>query len=87
MAASNTRDCFRELIGHTITGVLFDEGETLILDDGSGLKFYPNGTYARRAAQEVGRAVQHRRAELAQAHADLAEVAKLDGLLSAAPQE
>ena len=68
MTTSNTNECFTDLIGHEVVGVLFDalpvhrgdlarSTKTLVLDDGTGLTISSNGSFWRESEEEVRRAV------------------------------
>ena len=86
MAASNTKEVFREVIGKKVVGVYWernDHGEAavLVLDDGSGLAFNHNGSHWNVSAEDIALRVQHRRMELARAYADLNDILKVEGVL------
>ena len=94
MATSNTRDCFREVIGKRVTGVLFDAlprgdvslrngNNTLIFEDRTGLTLRNNGAYWLESPDDINRAVFARVAELQQAKDELEEALRADGLLEA----
>lgn len=86
MAASNTKDCFRECVGKKIKGVLFDalpngsrrdlsDGtKTLVFNDGTGLTISASGTFWRENAEEVSRAIQRKRTELEDNGRDIKDV-------------
>ena len=68
MAASNTKEAVRELIGRKVVGVLFDAlpinkadlqsgNKTLVFEDGSGFTFSSNGSFWRETTNDIGRAV------------------------------
>ena len=68
MTASNTQQCFRELISHRVVGVLFNtlprnadhETTTIVLDDGTGLTIsHLHGSYWRESTEEIRGAVAH----------------------------
>jgi hypothetical protein len=86
MTASNTKDCFREIVGKQVKGVLFDalpvggrgdlsDGtKTLVFDDGTGLTISSSGTYWRESANEISRAIEIARAKLKSAKRDIEDV-------------
>lgn len=89
-AASNTRECFREVVGRTVIGVLFDAlplsradlargTKTLIFDDGSGLTIASNGSYWQETAEDVERAISRERKRLEDAQQNIAAVLELAG--------
>lgn len=89
-AASNTRDCFREAIGHTIVGVLFNAlpinrrdlasgNKTLVFDDGTGLTISDNGSFWRESKSDIDRAIRLRERELRQSQQEIEEVLTLAG--------
>ena len=68
MAASNTKECFRECVGKKVVGVLFDVmplgrsdlsigTKTLLFDDGSGLTISSKGTFWSQRPKEVKLAI------------------------------
>ena len=88
--ASNTKDCFREFIGHTVKGVLFDAlpvgrydlqggNKTLVFDDGRGLTFANNGSYWIDSADEVKRAITIVKGMLEAAQLDAKDILALAG--------
>ncbi len=92
MAASNTKDCFRECVGKKIVGVLFgalplndadiaNRTKTLVLDDGTGLTISSNGTFWRESAKDIRRAVDLKRDELNVTNREIVEVLALAGEL------
>ena len=92
MASSNTKECFRESIGRTIVGVLFNalpfgrydlaQGTTtMVFDDGSGLTVASNGSFWQESRDVVERAVASQRGELERAKADLEDVLRVAGAL------
>lgn len=85
MAASNTKDCFRECIGKRVKGVLFDAmpvgradlargTKSLIFDDGTALTIGSNGSFWVEGVEEVRRAIQVQRAALEATKAAISEV-------------
>lgn len=75
MVASNTKDCFRECIGKTIRGFLFDAlpafrpdlakgNKTLIFEDGTGLTISNTGAYWLDSAFDISRALAERKLQL-----------------------
>ena len=93
MAASNTRDCFRECIGHTVIGVLFDAlpierydlakgNKTLVFDDGTGLTFSSSGSYWRENAANIARATAKAEERLRRTQGEIAAVLELAGRLA-----
>lgn len=85
MAASNHPDCFRECIGRTIKGIIFDAlprsrkdlslgNKTLIFDDGTGLTFGSNGSYWRESSEELRLAVLDKQRAMEAAISDLRDV-------------
>ena len=92
MAASNTKDCFRECIGKTVVGVLFDAmppnrkdlaagTKTLVFDDGTGLTLNDSGAFWRESAAEVKYAVAERHSELSALQREISDVLDLAGVL------
>jgi hypothetical protein len=88
--ASNTRDCFRYLIGREVKGVLFDAlpvnrrdpaagTKTLILDNGEGLTVTSKGTYWIDAAEDVAQAIRAKKRELVQLSEELQRVLEAAG--------
>lgn len=82
MVASNTHDCFREFLGQKLTGLLFGAlplgradlssgTKTLIFADGRGLTISSHGAYWIDSADEIHRAVMHRRREISQSLGEL----------------
>ena len=95
MSASNTLDCFRELIGLKVVAVLFDAlpsgradisrgTKTLVLDDGTGLTFSNNGSYWRETVEDVQTGIAARKAELSAIQGELREVMRADGIVGQA---
>lgn len=85
MAASNTKECFREVVGKRVTGFLFDalpssrsdlrDGtKTLVFDDGTGLTIAANGSFWRELSEDVSRAISIKRKELEATKRDIADV-------------
>lgn len=86
MAASNTKECFRECVGKRVKGVLFDAlpnggrkdlsngTKTLIFEDGTGLTFSANGSFWRETNEEVHRAIERVRHELENNKKDIQDV-------------
>lgn len=92
MAASNTKECFRESVGKRIVGVLFDAlpphrpdlslgNKTVIFDDGTGLTFGGNGSYWQESRADIERAVERAREELARRKRDVEDVLQAAGAL------
>lgn len=90
MAASNTRECVRELVGKHIRGVLFDVlpigradlsagTKTLVFFDGTGFTFADNGSFWQESAAEVRRAIEITKAKLLAAKLDIEDVLHLAG--------
>lgn len=93
MAASNTKDCFKEVIGKSVIGVLFDalpvgrhdlaQGtKTLVFDDGTGLTISSNGSFWRENAEDVKRAIDIKGQELAATKDCIEAVLALAGKVS-----
>ena len=91
--ASNTVDCFRELIGRRIVGVLFNAlprgradlsagTKTIVMDDGRGLTISSSGTFWIESAEDVKTAVMARKVELDQTRREIAEIITLSGVLT-----
>ena len=93
MAAANTQDCFRELIGKRVVGMLFDAlpgrsdlnrgTKTILLEDGTGLTISSHGTFWRESAADIKDALAIQRAELQKLKADLERTAETNGILEA----
>lgn len=92
MAASNTKDCFRECIWRTVVGVLFDSlppnrldlsagTKTLVFDDHTGLTIATNGAHWLESAEEIHRAIALVRADLESRKRDIEEVLMTAGAL------
>lgn len=92
-AASNTQDCFREVVGKTVIGVLFNamppcrhdlaQGtKTLIFDDTTGLTIANNGSFWLESATDVQQAIRKREAELKRVNKEISEVLRLAGQAS-----
>lgn len=90
MAASNTRECVRELVGKHIRGVLFDalpigradlsEGnKTLVFFDGTGFTFAANGSFWQESADDVRRAIGITKGKLIAAKREVEDVLHLAG--------
>lgn len=90
MPASNTKDCFRDVVGLTVAGVIFDAlpvarpdlaagNKTLVFADGTGLTISSNGSYWRENKPDVDRAIAQTRRKLAQTQTDLEDVLALAG--------
>jgi hypothetical protein len=93
MAASNTKECFRESVGKRIVGVLFNAlpfgrhdlahgCKTLVFDDGTGLTLADNGSYWQENKADIQRAVDVQRDELSRAKADIEDVLRVAGALA-----
>lgn len=78
MAASNTKECMLELVGHQVIGVLIGAfplhnqsiakgTRSFILDDGRAFTFNTNGAFWIESADDVRRAVEKRQQELQEA--------------------
>jgi hypothetical protein len=91
VAASNSRDCFKECVGKKVTGVLFDAfpirridlssgSKTLIFDDGSGLTVASNGSFWTETAKDVKWAVDARIRELSDVKTEIAAALSVAGL-------
>lgn len=85
VAASNTKDCFRECVGMRVKGVLFDAlpnssqhlasgTKTIVFEDGTGLTIASNGSFWREGSEEVGRAIKSKRSELEANKRDIKDV-------------
>lgn len=83
--ASNTKDCFRDVLGLTVKGVLFDAmpfhrhdlkqgNKTLVFEDGTGLTISSNGSFWRERKVDVDQAIQAKAQELAALQRDTQEV-------------
>lgn len=90
MTTSNTKDCFREFLGKTVKGVLFNAlpwnrtdlakgTKTLIFDDGRGLTIASNGSFWVDDAEEVRRAINERTIELRKTQEEISEVLSAAG--------
>ena len=87
MAASNTRECFTEVVGKKVIGVIFNRADperepriTLVFEDGTGLCF--SGTFWRENAETVALETSKKQKELELLRDELSEVLKLAGVLS-----
>ncbi len=91
-AASNTKECIREVIGKTVKAVLFDTmpvgradlsrgTKTLVFDDGTGLTFASNGSFWSEVADDVRRGLRERRTDLERCKKDLEDALIADGAL------
>jgi hypothetical protein len=87
---ANTKDCFRDLIGRRIIGVLFDAlpsggtgvrvgNKTLILDDGTGFTFHSSGSFWQETKEAIDRAIDRQIGELRAAQRDIEEVLAVAG--------
>lgn len=85
MAASNTKDAFRELVGKRIAGVLFNAlplnradlsagTKTLVFDDGTGFTVAGNGSFWQESKDEIARAIRWARADLETAKRNIQDV-------------
>lgn len=94
MAASNTRDCFREFVGQKLVGLMFDampmsradlrQGNVhLIFEDGRALTLNPRGSYWIDSADDVIRALKQNKDRLEQLQRETAEVVAASGLVGA----
>lgn len=90
MAASNTHDCFREMVGRTVKGVMFDAlpvgqpdlstgTKTLIFDDGRGLTFTIAGAFWIDSTEDVKQAISEKISVLETIKRDLQDTLKLAG--------
>jgi hypothetical protein len=90
MAASNTNECFREVVGLRVKGVLFNAlpigrrdlsggNKTLIFEDGRGLTISTNGSFWIESAEEVARAISIAKDKLKASQRDLKDVLDLAG--------
>jgi hypothetical protein len=90
MAASNTKDCFREFVGQTVRGVMFDAlpisdarlasgTKTLVFEDGRGLTISSSGTFWIESIKDIKAAVKVQRERLVQAEKDVKDVLILAG--------
>ena len=95
MAASNTKDAVRELIGKRIVGVLFDTiplgradlsagTKTLVFDDGTGFTVTSHGAFWRESENAIARAGDAARARLENAKRDIEDVLVAAGARSRA---
>jgi hypothetical protein len=96
MAASNTKECFRECVGKKVVGVLFDAmppgrtdlscgTKTLLFDDGSGLTISSKGTFWVEHPEEIKRAIAEAHGALRRNQRDLKDVLDAAGVLLPAP--
>lgn len=92
MATSNTTDCFREIIGLKVQGLLFNAlpvnrpdlqpgNKTIVFEDGTGLTISSNGSYWRESRQDIELAARQRRKELDALERETREVLALAGQL------
>jgi len=74
-AASNTKDCFRDLVGKHIKGVLFDTlplgradlsagTKTIVFFDGTGLTIASNGSFWPESADTIRQAINTAKREI-----------------------
>jgi hypothetical protein len=98
MAASNTKECFRECIGKKIVGVLFDTlpvgrrdlavgTYTLVFDDGSGLTFKHNGAFWQESKEEIRQGIDNAKENLKHATTELEGVLEVAGVFSSLKQK
>lgn len=91
MTASNTKQCFMDVIDLTVIGVLFDAlpasrrdlakgNKTLVFNDGTGLTISDNGTFWRESADEIARAIRIKGAELDETRRAIEAVMDLAGV-------
>lgn len=92
MAASNTKDCFRECIGKKVIGVLFDAlprnrkdlsagTKTLVFDDKTGLTITSEGAFWLETKEEIEFAVHERRRELESCKREIEDVLQVAGVI------
>ena len=97
MSAANTRECFRECLGKTVKGVLFDAlpagradlargTKTLIFDDGTGLTFASNGSFWPECKEELQRAIADKHQELLLSQAAIKKALRVAGVVLPAPK-
>lgn len=90
MSASNTKECFREVVGLTVKGVLFDAlpasdhalavgSKTLVFSDGTGLTISHNGSFWRESQESIQRALWPYRERLRLLQEDAQDVLALAG--------
>lgn len=90
MAASNTRECFREIVGKKVKGMLFDAlplgrkdlsngAKTIVFADGTGLTIAANGTFWPEHADEVSKAIKTTQRELESCRREIEGVLQLAG--------
>lgn len=92
-ATSNTFECFRDVVGLKVVGVMKDAlpahradlkkgNKTLVFEDGTGLTFNGRGSYWRESKENVDAAVRLRRRELADTERDIRDVLTLAGAVA-----
>jgi hypothetical protein len=90
MAASNTKDCFREFVGQRVKGVLFNAlpvgradlnsgTKTLIFEDGRGLTIASNGSFWIDSKSDIAQAIDVAKDELENIQRDLQDVLEASG--------
>lgn len=88
--ASNTKDCFRAVIGRTVKGVLFDAmppnrhdlrqgNKTLVFEDGTGLTICNNGSFWLESKEAIDTACRLKAKELADLQRETADVLNAAG--------
>jgi hypothetical protein len=98
MAASNTKDCFRECVGKQVIGVLFDATppgrtdmasgtKTLLFDDGSGLTISSKGTFWVEHPEEVKRAIRETHSKLCRNQRNIKDMLDAAGILLPVPTD
>lgn len=91
MTASNTRECFREFIGQSLKGMIFNvlplrrcdlsKGtKTMIFEDGRGLTIAGNGSYWIDSKADVDAAIEELLFEFKRNQADLAGILAIAGV-------
>lgn len=90
-SASNTKGCFRDLVGKHIKGVLFDTlplgradlsagTKTIVFFDGTGLTFASNGSFWPESADTIRQAISIAKRDLKNAKLEIEGVLALAGL-------
>jgi hypothetical protein len=91
MAASNTKDCFRECVGKRIKGVVFNSSpinsrelskgtKTLIFDDNTGLTITANGSFWNESVVDVESIIKNKKDELKKLETEICEVLSIAGV-------
>ena len=96
MTTSNTKECFRECIGKTIAGVLFDAlpltrtdlssgNKTIVFTDGTGLTISATGNYWPESKGEIEEAVRRLQLRLRDTEREIKSVLDLAGVTQQDP--